>query len=386
MLRPRRLLTVGHSYVVALNRRLAHEMARAGGDRWEVTAVSPTYFHGGNDLRPVPLEPLVSEPCRLLAVAAYLTRRVHVFLYGTHLRSVLAGGWDLVHSWEEPYVLAGGQIAWWTPERTPLVIATYQNLPKSYPPPFSWVERYCLDRAAGWTTGGRTSVAVLAGRPGYRERPYRIIPMGVDTDWFFPDAASRREVRRSLGWDESGPPVVGYLGRFVPEKGVELLPRVLDGLRTPWRALFVGAGPLEAQLRSWAARRPDQVRVCTGVPHDAVARHLNAMDLLCAPSQTVSNWREQFGRMLVEAFACGVPVIGSDSGEIPHVIGSAGLVVGENDEEGWSRALGAVLESADLRRRLAAAGRERAESTFAWPVVARQHLDFFERTLEQSRR
>ena len=67
------------------------------------------------------------------------------------------------------------------------------------------------------------------------------------------------------------------------------------------------------------------------------------MDILVAPSQTVSNWREQFGRMLIEAFACGVPVIGSDSGEIPYVIQDAGVVVGEKDELGWIAAIAELL-------------------------------------------
>src|SRR5207248_1440776 len=77
-------------------------------------------------------------------------------------------------------------------------------------------------------------------------------------------------VRADLGWAAPGPPVVGYLGRFVPEKGVRLLADVLGGLATPWRALVVGGGPLEAELRAWADRFPDRVRVVTGVPHDRV--------------------------------------------------------------------------------------------------------------------
>ena len=140
---------------------------------------------------------------------------------------------------------------------------------------------------------------------------------------------------------------------------------------------------MENRLRAWAQERPDQVRVCTGVNHDAVPHYLNAMDILCAPSQTTPAWREQFGRMLLEAFACGLPVIGSDSGEIPYVIGDAGLVVGEKDEMGWSKALAGLLESPQQRQRLAALGRERAQTHFAWPVIASQHLEFFEQILEQ---
>src|SRR5262245_65212531 len=101
--RPRRLLSVAHSYCVALNRRLAHEMTRAGGDRWEVTAVAPAFFRG--ELRPVPLELIANEPCRLEVVPAYFTRQIHVMLYGRRLRQILREPWDLVHCWEEPYIL-----------------------------------------------------------------------------------------------------------------------------------------------------------------------------------------------------------------------------------------------------------------------------------------
>jgi glycosyltransferase involved in cell wall biosynthesis len=109
------------------------------------------------------------------------------------------------------------------------------------------------------------------------------------------------------------------------------------------------------------------------------------MDLLCAPSQTMPNWREQFGRMLSESFACGLPVIGSDSGEIPYVIGEAGLVVGEKDEPGWRQAIERLLTDPPRRAELGRLGRERACSCYAWPVVARQYLQFFEE-LVQGRR
>jgi glycosyltransferase involved in cell wall biosynthesis len=382
MRRPLRLLSLAHSYAASVNRRLAHEMARAGEGRWEVTAAAPTYFHGGRDLRPVRLEPLPDEPCPLVPLKAYLTRRVHVFVYGACLRGLLAGPWDLIHCWEEPYVLVGGQVGWWAPRGVPLVYFTAQNLAKRYPPPFNWIERYAMRRAAGWVCCGRLVAEALRPRPHYGDRPMALIPLGVDVGRFRPDAAAGAAVRRALGWDGPGPPVVGYLGRFVPEKGLGLLMRVLDRMPVAWRALFVGAGPLEPAVREWAARRPDRVRLCTDVRHDQVPAYLNAMDLLCAPSQTTPRWREQFGRMVAEAFACGVPCVGSDSGEIPHVIGDAGVVVGERDEDGWVRAAADLLKDAGRRRELAARGLERARTEYAWPVVARRYLDFFERVLD----
>jgi glycosyltransferase involved in cell wall biosynthesis len=102
------------------------------------------------------------------------------------------------------------------------------------------------------------------------------------------------------------------------------------------------------------------------------------MDILCAPSRTTPRWREQFGRMLIEAFACGVPVIASDSGEIPFVVADAGILVDEADADAWRREIARVIDDAALRARLAARGRQRALDTYDWRVVARQHVEWFD--------
>jgi glycosyltransferase involved in cell wall biosynthesis len=107
---------------------------------------------------------------------------------------------------------------------------------------------------------------------------------------------------------------------------------------------------------------------------------------MCAPSETARHRREQFGRMLIEAFACAVPVIGSDSGEIPFVIGDAGLVARERDESAWISALERLLTEADARREFGARGLDRATKVYAWPEVARGYLDFLEELGERRRR
>jgi glycosyltransferase involved in cell wall biosynthesis len=134
---------------------------------------------------------------------------------------------------------------------------------------------------------------------------------------------------------------------------------------------------MESELRDWSARHPEHARVLTGVKHDEVPPHLNAMDLLAAPSQTRPNWREQLGRMLLEAMASGVAVVASDSGEIPHVVGDAGRIVPEADEPAWVAALMELTTDDALRRSLADRGLARAREVYDWPVIARQFLDFF---------
>ena len=78
-------------------------------------------------------------------------------LYGRRLSELLRRPWDLVHCWEEPYIAAAAQVAAWTPPGVPLVFATFQNIAKRYPPPFSWIERRAL------SAGGRV---IAFGRDG----------------------------------------------------------------------------------------------------------------------------------------------------------------------------------------------------------------------------
>jgi Glycosyltransferase Family 4 len=198
MKRRRRILSIAHSYCVALNRRLAHEMARAGGADWEVIAVAPAFFHG--DLRSIELEKIDGELCRVEAVKTYLSRYTHVFVYGARVRELLRQSWDLVHCWEEPYIVACGQVAWWTPRKIPFVFWTAQNISKSYAPPFSLIEKYCVERCAGWMGSGQLVIDAMLKRPGYDRKPHRVMPLGVDVELFRPNPLARETVRIRLGW------------------------------------------------------------------------------------------------------------------------------------------------------------------------------------------
>jgi glycosyltransferase involved in cell wall biosynthesis len=373
----KRLLTIGHSYVVAQNRRLAHEMARQGADGWSVTAAAPRTYAA--DLRRIAIEPAEREACRVVPLRVYADRVPHLMVYGG-LRRLLAEPWDVIHCWEEPYVAASAQIAQFASPRTRFVFATFQNLNKRYPPPFSWMERRVVRRADGWIAFGRTVHDTQTARDGYARVPSRIIPPGVDTSTFTPDRAARARIRASIGWDDVLP-VVGFVGRFVPHKGLALLMDALARATVPWRALLVGGGPEQPALEAFAAANPGRVHIATGVSHDDVPAYLNAMDVLCAPSQTTPHWREQFGRMLIEAMACGVPIVASRSGEIPHVVGDAGILLPEDDAGAWANTLTRVIAEAGERRVLSDRGLRRARAEFAWPVVARRHLDFFDELL-----
>jgi len=357
-----------------LNRRILNEIARVGADDWEIAAAAPASFPG--DLAPITLQRAPEERVPVYGIPVHFASRIHWMLYGRALRSLLRQPWDLVHCWEEPYILAGLQIAYWTPAVTPLVFYTFQNISKHYPPPFSWAEKYSVNRCAGWLAAASSVEQTLLTR-GYDRRPHQVMPLAVDLDKFSPQPQWKRNTLGGLGWAEDGPPVVGYLGRFIEAKGIRLLARTLDALTVPWRALFVGGGELQGWLAGWARGQGDRVRIVTSASHDQVPKYLNAMDILCAPSQTTPAWREQFGRMLIEAFACGVPVIASDSGEIPHVVGDAGIILSENDHQAWGAAIERLINLPCERKQMATKGLERVQHCYSLERVAMKHLAFF---------
>jgi glycosyltransferase involved in cell wall biosynthesis len=371
----RRLLSISHSYVVGVNRRLADALARAG---WEVTAVAPLEFDGDFGRVRAGRGP-ADDVASLEAVPVRLGRWIHFMTYGSRLRELLREKWDIVHCWEEPYIVAAAQIARANGRRAPLVFATFQNISKYYPPPFSQLERYAIRRAAGWIAFGQTIEQALTARAGYDSVPHAVIPPGVDLESFRPRAELRAEARHALGWDERAR-VIGFAGRFVEEKGMRVLTSALEAIEGNWRALLVGSGPLEGELRRWAAPRRDRIAILSAPAHDDMPRWYNAMDVLAVPSLTTHGWREQFGRVIVEAMACGVAVVGSTSGEVPFVIADAGRIVEEGDVPAWSETLTRLVLDDPLRASLGAAGRIRA-AEFSWDRVAEQHTQFFKRLI-----
>ena len=380
--RPIRVLTIGHSYVVALNQQVPAALARNPGI--DLTLAAPTFHYG--DLRRIHLEKRDDPGYRIVALKARMTSKNHIFWYDHRaLRQlIIEGRFDIVHAWEEPYTYSGYQIARATRgTNAKFVFLSLQNIAKRYPWPFRHFESETVRRADGWIAGG-TLVREAMVAKGFPADTVRVIPLAVDTSAFRPlTVAHRQGVLDELGLS---PPVIGFLGRLVEEKGFRVLMRALDNVQSPWSLLVLGSGPYKEVLEQWAKVRGLGDRVLVQLAsHEEVPRYLAAVDMLVAPSQTLPHWKEQFGRMLVEAFACRVPVVGSDSGEIPFVIGDAGVVVPEADSDGWCHAITTLLTDHAERERLADAGHRRAATTFSVDRVAEQHLELFTQLSEGRR-
>jgi len=150
---------------------------------------------------------------------------------------------------------------------------------------------------------------------------------------------------------------------------------------------LLGNGPERDRLIALADALGVSERVAFDrwIPSAEVPSYMRELHALVLPSHTLPNWREQFGRVLIEAMASGVPVIGSDSGEIPNVIGNAGLVFPEGDTDALRRHLQALMGDLKLWNRLSEGGRERVRAKFTQSQVAADTVNLYHAMMQRDR-
>jgi len=173
--------------------------------------------------------------------------------------------------------------------------------------------------------------------------------VGVDTvNHHIPAPAEKRALRAALGIPADAC-VVGFAGRFTPEKGVRDVLQALEqmppgslGGATGLHFALMGHGVMGDELQKKAAS-VDWLHVYKAVPHHELPRFLQCLDILALGSHALRSnsicWEEQFGHVMIEAIACGAIAIGSTSGAIPEVLGDAELTFPPGDVAAISRLL-----------------------------------------------
>ncbi len=352
-----RVVMVSKAFVVDAYQRKCELMAEADPDL-ELTLVTPPSWRWG--ARVSTFKPAHVRGYAVVVAPIALNGNFHLHWYrglGGLIRRLQP---DIAHIDEEPYNLAT-----WLAFRAARsagarsLFFTWQNLARAYPPPFRWFERSVMNEAR-WALAGSAAAAAVIGAKGFRG-PTSVVPQfGVDEALYRPPVGS-----------DSGRFVVGYAGRLDPEKGVDTLIEACAPL-TEVEVRIAGAGPQQERLIALAeglgmAGRTHFLGSLETQGMVAFYQHLNALVL---PSRSRPNWVEQFGRVLIEAMACGVPVIGSRTGEIPNVIGDAGALFPEGDICALSDALRNLMTSPDAANAIGLRGRERAVAQFSMRRIA----------------
>lgn len=370
-----RVLYVSKALVVAAYRDKLRELAA----HVDVTALVPERWGAQapeRDADAASAPPVITRPALL-----HGHNHFHVYRGAGALLDALRP--DLVHIDEEPYSIVTLQFAELCRARgIPTLFFAAQNLVKRLPPPFGAL-RARVFRTVSGGIGGTPAASRALRAVGYTGPLATIPQFGVDPARFAPDAAARAEVRRELGIREDEF-VVGFGGHLVPWKGVDVLIEAMAALPDA-RLLLIGDGPLRAQLEALAARTgvAGRMHITGWIPSTGMPRWLAALDVLALPSLSSKRLAEQFGRILVEAMACGVPAVGSTAGEVPETVGEGGVVVPEGDVAALAAALrDFAAASPDARAELSRRARAWVCGRYTQAQVARETAEFYRALLD----
>ncbi|HEY4811322.1 MAG TPA: glycosyltransferase family 4 protein [Solirubrobacteraceae bacterium] len=350
----RRLMAVSHPAVVNVNQEVYRELVKRG---WKVTIVLPSRWRHEYSHKPVRPQALAGMESALRPTTIVFPGRVQRHIYLTRCRSLCRSiDPDVAFIEAEPYALAATQ---WSHALTrlniPFGVQCYENIDRSLPAAIRWLRSRVL-RNAAFVAARSDSAARLVRTWGARGE-VGFAPPAVP-NW------------RNVPTVPAHPFTVGYAGRLIERKGLFDLLAAVRQLDAPVELVMIGNGELRGQLEGQTIPG-SHLRVLDGLTHDQMACGYAQLDVLVVPSHTTATWKEQFGRVIVEALWCGVPIVGSSSGEIPWLIEltGGGLVFAEGDSDALADTLRKLREHPELRRELAMRGRAAVERLFSVPAA-----------------
>lgn len=380
-----KVLMLSKACIVGAYQKKLEEIAAI--DDVELTVVVPPSW---DDPRSATrLEKVHTQGYELIVTRVIFNGNYHLHFYpklGHIVRRVQP---DVFHIDEEPYNLATFQAMRLARSvKARVVVFSWQNLYRRYPPPFSLMERHILNRADALIVGNSESGKVWE-RKGYTGPMYLIPQFGVDPAIYYRHERvvrrGRRSVFRHRNANQPSQPalVIGYVGRLVEEKGVEVLLEAASKLNGPWLMQILGDGPNRARLERMCQWLGISGRVTFDhrMPSTHLPNYFSGLDVLVLPSITRPNWKEQFGRVLIEAMACDVITLGARSGAIPEVIGEAGLTFAEGDVAELQLHLQRLIDDVSLREALRQKGRQRVIDRYTQAAVAKNTVTVYRRML-----
>lgn len=383
-----KILVVSHTYIVDLNCEKLKALAHLSPDV-EVTIVVPKRWNPGGVQNCI-VEPQLREegPFRVVPISNFSQNNQGLLSFGLELVTLLKTFRpDVIQVEQGAKALGYAELITLNKLlglKAKNLFFTWWNLPYQLKFPVSVLENYNLTHTDGIIVGNQDGADILR-KHGY-DGPMRVMPqLGVDETLFRPEAQPKLKTELGIEPHEF---VVGFVGRFVPEKGLGTLFTALGSLLSlPWKLVLLGRGPLKDELQQQARALGIETRISwiESVPHDQVPCYINLMDTLVLPSETTYNfktltaagWKEQFGHVLIEAMACRVSVIGSDSGEIPNVIEDAGLVFPEGQADKLAECLHQLMHHSTVCDAVAQKGYERAMQHYTNQSLAAQLYGFY---------
>lgn len=370
-----RILVVCHAYVTNVNQGKLDAIAAT--ETAEVALLSPNRWRAMGWGRIMKLEnpyPRVKlYPAKILfsgKVGAYFFFPWQVW------QTIRDFQPDIIHVEQEVFSICALEIAFFARLfGIPMSVFGWENMSRNLSSFRAWIRQYVFDTAQLIIPGNQDGKDLMR-QWGYQGTLEVIPQIGVDTV-LFPHQV------RQFNKDEL---TIGFMGRLVYHKGVDLLLEAAKQLHDRGqkiRVIICGAGQEEATLKDLAQKLEitELVTWRSGITHDRVPAEMERFDVLVLPSRTIETWKEQFGHVLIEAMSMGIPVIGSNSGEIPQVIGRADLVFPESDAAGLADILNKIIGDRSWYRRLSQYSIDRVKQYYSHERIARRLLKLWQEML-----
>ncbi|MDP9097144.1 MAG: glycosyltransferase, partial [Pseudomonadota bacterium] len=273
---------------------------------------------------------------------------------------------DVIHLWEEPWSVVALQASGLARRLgAALVMEVDQNILKRLPVPFELIRRHVL-RRTDLVLARSNDAADVVRACGYTG-PASTIGYGVDAEVFYPGDRPA-----------AVPPLqLGYVGRVVEDKGLDDVIAALAMARSDSRLTIVGEGPHLPALQAHVARvrLGDRVSFRPWTDSAGVGTFLRGLHALVLPTRLTPSVKEQFGRVIIEAQACGTPVIGAATGAIPGVIGEGGWIVPERDPAALATLFARLCASPEEIEARGNSGVANVFSRFTYSAVANELVD-----------
>jgi glycosyltransferase involved in cell wall biosynthesis len=365
------------SFIQKFYQTLPHKIARQSG--WELTVLVPPYWKelwsGGKKY----LEKSEDELFDLVTGNILFAGNLHLAIFRSQLKRLLRKiRPDIIDLEDEPFNLGSFQTIFYRNRYSPqskVILHASQHQYKNYPIPFNFIEKYVLKQTDAILARNEMAMEVLR-KKGY-QGILKKITHGVNTDAFRP-----RDLPELCGQiNPENKPLVGYVGALEIHKGLHHLIQAAEGLHC--KLLFVGDGSYKKELTDLVYQTRLDAQFVPSSTHEEVAQFMNCMDIFVLPSLTMPNWVEKFGRVLIEAMSSGIAVIGSSSGEIPQVIGDAGLVFKECNIADLQKKLNYLILNKKKRNELGWKGRKQVQQKYSWNHIAGETILAYQEVLDK---
>ena len=378
---PLRVLFISHTYVVGVNQGKLDAIAATGAA--EVGLIVPRQWKAVQWNKLLEVEQPYPR-IQIYPIPAWFKGRAGAYFYPplAVLKAIVDFRPDVIQVEQEVFSLSAFEIACLARLlKKPMVLFGWENMDRQLSPFRNWIRQFVFN-ATQYIIAGNHEGAELVKHWGY-QRSVEVMPqMGVDTELFSP------QLRHQTNPSEIH---IGYVGRISHHKGIDTLieaARILRSQGHSFRLVLCGSGQDEALFKKQAdeAQLSESIVWRGGVRHDEVPQEMGKMDILVLPSRTVETWKEQFGHVLIEAMAMGIPAVGSTCGEIPNVIGRSDLVFTEGNAEELAAILARLITEPAWRSEMEQYSLNRVAQYYSHKRIAERLLDLWRDVLQSNRR